>query len=117
MKPSVDRLLFLAASSFGSAEDRDAFLDYACQGDSSLRTMIEDLLEVQRDADEFFEHQQDLKEDPVTNDAKDEGIGARIGPYRLIERLGAGGCGVVYLAEQSFPTSYLNQDPYWKESL
>lgn len=103
MKPSVDRLLFLAASSFGSAEDRDAFLDYACQGDRSLRSMIEDLLEVQRDADEFFEHQPDLKEHPASNDAKDEGIGARIGPYRLIERLGAGGCGVVYLAEQSEP--------------
>ena len=103
MKPSVDRLLFLAASSFGSADDRDAFLEYACQGDSSLRTMIKDLLEVQRDADEFFEHQPNLKEDPAPGDAKDEGIGARIGPYRLIERLGAGGCGVVYLAEQSEP--------------
>lgn len=103
MKPSVDRLLFLAASSFGSAEDRDAFLDYTCQGDESLRTLIDDLLEVQRDADDFFELQPELKTSPSLGEANDEGIGARIGPYRLIERLGAGGCGVVYLAQQSEP--------------
>ena len=103
MKPSVDRLLFLAASSFGSAEDRDAFLDYTCQGDESLRTLIDDLLEVQRDADEYFELQPEVKEHPAADGTGPEGIGARIGPYRLIERIGAGGCGVVYLAEQTAP--------------
>lgn len=103
MKPDVDRLLFMAASSFGSAEDRRAFLDYACQGDDSLRTLIDELLEVERDAEEFFELQPEVANPAVLEKSRTEGIGARIGNYRLIDRLGAGGCGVVYLAEQIEP--------------
>lgn len=103
MKPDVDRLLFIAASSFGSAEDRSAFLDHACQGDNSLRILIDELLEVERDADEFFELQPEVENPAVLEGAGSEGVGARIGNYRLIDRLGAGGCGVVYLAEQIEP--------------
>lgn len=103
MKPEIDRLLFTAASSLGSAEDRKAFLDFACKGDESLRELVGELLEVEGDALEFFELEPEVENPDPTGNSQDEGIGARIGPYRLIDRLGAGGCGVVYLAEQIEP--------------
>jgi eukaryotic-like serine/threonine-protein kinase len=103
VKPAVDRLLFMAASSFGSDEDRKAFLDFACKGDDSLRDLVGELLEVEGDALEFFELEPEVENPHMPGSAQDEGIGARIGPYRLIDRLGAGGCGVVYLAEQIEP--------------
>ena len=107
MTPSVDKLLFIAASAFVSAADRRAFLEFACHGDEELRDLIEELLELDRDAEEFFEFQPEVADSrsPAGEGGDEGGVGARIGPYRLIERLGAGGCGVVYLAEQQSPWS------------
>lgn len=105
MTPPVDKLLFIAASTFVSPADRRAFLEFACHGDEKLRDLIEELLELDRDAEEFFEFQPEVENPgaPASDGGDEGGIGARIGPYRLIERLGAGGCGVVYLAEQQEP--------------
>jgi eukaryotic-like serine/threonine-protein kinase len=86
MALEIDKLLFAAASGLGGADERRAFLEFACRDDAARLTRLEELLEIQRDADEFF-----------------EALGARIGPYRFIDRLGSGGCGVVYLAEQQAP--------------
>jgi serine/threonine protein kinase len=103
MNSQIDRLLFEAASSITSQEDRQAFLDFACQGDKALRDLIQELLELEGGAKEFFELEPTMENPaPVAGD-EDSGIGARIGHYRLIDRLGAGGCGVVYLAEQQEP--------------
>ena len=107
MEPQIEKLLFVTASSLVEASDRRAFLDFVCHGDEELRKELEELLEVQRDADELFELQPEMT--PPTaplkgaRDAAEGELGARIGPYRLIDRLGSGGCGVVYLAEQTEP--------------
>ncbi len=105
MTPSIDKLLFTAASNFAGAAERRAFLDFACQGDTALLKRLEELLEIQRDAEEFFEFQPEMAKaaEPADEGGEEGGLGARIGPYRLIERLGSGGCGVVYLAEQQVP--------------
>jgi serine/threonine protein kinase len=105
MTPPVDKLLFIAASNFGAVEERRAFLEFACRGDQARLRRVEELLEIDRDAEEFFELQPEVgKVDSVEDEgAEDGGLGARIGPYRLIDRLGSGGCGVVYLAEQQEP--------------
>lgn len=105
MTPAIDKLLFAAASGFASSEDRLAFLSYACRGDDARLKRLEELLEIQRDADEFFEFQPAMKnpEGAADEESENGGVGARIGPYRLIDRLGSGGCGVVYLAEQKAP--------------
>ncbi|MBK1883822.1 serine/threonine protein kinase [Luteolibacter pohnpeiensis] len=101
MKPSIDRLLFTAAAGFASQAERKAFLEFACRNDPDRLMRLEELLEVRRDAEDFFEFQPKVQKE---SDSEDErGLGARIGPYRLIERLGSGGCGVVYLAEQLEP--------------
>ncbi len=105
MTPSADKLLFIAASAFTDAADRRAFLDLACTGDPALRELVEDLLELDRDAGGFFDFPPEVRapEAPADEGGENGGIGARIGPYRLIDRLGSGGCGVVYLAEQQEP--------------
>jgi eukaryotic-like serine/threonine-protein kinase len=99
--PSVNRLLFIAASGFTDPAERRAFLEFACHGDEVRLRKMETLLDVRSDAEEFFDLQPAVIPQP---DQVDEGgLGARIGPYRIIDRLGSGGCGVVYLAEQLEP--------------
>jgi len=101
--PSINRLLFVAASNFSTAEERRAFLEFACRGDEARRKRLEDLLEARSEAEEFFEFQPAVEPVQETLGEGEGGLGARIGPYRLIDRIGAGGCGVVYLAEQLEP--------------
>jgi eukaryotic-like serine/threonine-protein kinase len=105
MKPplSLNQLLFIAASNFSVEEERRAFLEFACRGDEVRLKRLEVLLEARRDADEFFELQPTVVEKAAGEGGEEGGLGTRIGPYRLIDRLGAGGCGVVYLAEQQEP--------------
>src|SRR4051794_31666216 len=101
MTPPIDKLLFIAASNFAGAAERCAFLEFACRGDEARLKRLQELLEIQRDAEEFFEFQPEMPK--AAEPAEEGGLGARIGPYRLLERLGSGGCGVVYLAEQQVP--------------
>ncbi len=104
MVREIDKLLFTAASGFGGADERRTFLEFACRDDPAMLKRLEELLEIQRDADEFFELQPEMSpaaktEEDVPED--DGGVGARIGPYRLIDRLGAGGCGVQFVHPRS----------------
>jgi len=54
-------------------------------------------------AEEILESIPEPAAEPVKTPASEEGPGAHIGPYRLIERIGEGGYGVVYEAEQEKP--------------
>lgn len=106
MSTSIDQLLFAAASGLADAEERRVFLDHACREDPELRQLLDEMLEVQADAEDFFTVPPEAVEpggaaSPVRRE--DEELGTHIGRYQLIERIGAGGCGVVYLAEQREP--------------
>ncbi|GAA5125039.1 serine/threonine-protein kinase [Luteolibacter yonseiensis] len=105
MTPSIDKLLFTAASHFVEAAERRTFLEFACKGDVKRLRQIEELLAISQDAEEFFDLQGEETAPVVTEteEVNEGSLGARIGPYRLIDRLGSGGCGVVYLAEQQVP--------------
>jgi serine/threonine protein kinase/tetratricopeptide (TPR) repeat protein len=98
--------IFDAALELPTAQ-RAAYLDHACDGDAALRRRIESLLKACESKCEFL----DLPTDPATaqtiNDLPPsfEKAGDRIGRYKLLEQIGEGGCGVVYLAEQEEPVS------------
>ncbi len=85
-------------------EERAAYLDQACAGDPARRASVEALLQVNVGATGFLEHPS-----PPTTELPAEGLdpsaslGAMIGPYKLLEQIGEGGFGVVYLAEQTEP--------------
>ncbi len=105
MSAAIDKLLFAAASGLADVEERRVFLDHACRDDPDMRKLLDGMLEVQAEAEDFFTFPpQEAGESPRR---EEEELGTLIGRYRLIERIGEGGCGVVYLAEQ--------QEPVWRK--
>src|SRR4051812_37891432 len=81
--------------------DRVAYLDGACVGNPVLRASLDALLRANVGASGFLTSPgQDAI---VGRTAATEGPGTTIGPYKLHETIGEGGCGVVYLAEQTRP--------------
>jgi serine/threonine protein kinase/tetratricopeptide (TPR) repeat protein len=98
---------------------RRMMLDRACAGDGELRARVEELLAAQVSAEHFFTNcanviattkvEPDLLDDlgdiraAVAEADSCNLAGSRIGPYKLLELIGEGGCGAVYMAEQDKP--------------
>src|SRR5437667_8278256 len=82
-------------------ESRAAYLEEACAGDAGLRRRIEELLEASEEAGGFLKAP--ISSATVRVSVITEKPGDKIGRYKLLQQIGEGGCGVVYMAEQEEP--------------
>jgi serine/threonine protein kinase/tetratricopeptide (TPR) repeat protein len=95
-----ERSIFMAALEKDNPAERAVYLDQACAGDPILRQRIERLLKAHEQAESFLERPAHM---PANVPAIAEGPGTLIGPYKLLQQIGEGGMGVVYMAEQQEP--------------
>jgi hypothetical protein len=112
---SREEEVFDAARKLNQPAEREAFLERACRDDSNLRERVETLLSVHGNAEELFTEcisalrsSADNSESPaagrdLARGFEEEQPGARIGHYKILQRIGEGGCGAVYMAEQEKP--------------
>ena len=109
-----EKAVFVEALEIADPAQRRQFLDQACGADQALREQVEKLLAVSQSAGDFFQDCAPALE-PEPADAAQVLSAAEsalepeipetkcIGPYKLLQKLGEGGYGVVYMAEQAQP--------------
>ena len=90
--------------------ERESFLQAVCGSDKPLRQRLEALLAAHEQSETLLTTQADAS--PARKaatiklylaDAPDEAVGQTLGRYKLLEQIGEGGCGMVYVAEQKEP--------------
>ncbi len=119
VESQLEAALCFVAANIKDAARRTEFLDQACGGDDVLRAAVEEMLQAQGAAEQFFEHGRAAVNVPgldaqaaaalrtpgmmPVEDLAESLVGSRVGRYQLLQKIGEGGCGTVYLAEQVEP--------------
>ena len=91
------------ARAIGSPEERAVFLERTCQGDDELRAKVEELLAADDQMGSFMEENAAAAVDFTIDDPVRERPGSQIGRYKLLEEIGEGGFGLVFIAQQHEP--------------
>ena len=109
--------IFANILKLATPEERAAYLDFACAGDGRFKEQMVALLKAHASARGFLEEPAGLPRaatenpapgndaiEPIANTARPSPV---IGPYKLIEELGEGGMGTVFMAQQTEPVRRL----------
>src|SRR5512136_2310469 len=101
MESRQDRLKEILAEAVARSDPvtRAAYLDEACAGDEPLRAEVETLAKAYEEEGAFVEKTLATS----AREAIGEGPGTVIGRYKLLQEIGEGGFGTVFMAEQSEP--------------
>jgi serine/threonine protein kinase len=91
------KAIFIAASAVPAGPRREELLAMECGQDAELRREVESLLAA-KSTEAAVDPQPSTISSPIT-----EGPGTRIGPYKLLQQIGEGGFGLVFMAEQERP--------------
>ena len=98
--------VFADAAAISDIGARERFLDEQCRQDGELRRHVDSLLAANDRAAGFLDEGA-LRRTGVTLTQAPRGngelVGTQVGPYRLLQEIGEGGFGVVYMAEQKQP--------------
>jgi serine/threonine protein kinase len=93
-----EKEIFEQALDITPAEERLRFLTSACGKDAALLARVQALLRADESGESFLPEQPKAAVVAIT-----EKPGDRIGRYKLLQQIGEGGCGTVYMAEQTEP--------------
>src|SRR6266851_5684886 len=97
-----DIVVFTEALRLPAAERGD-YLGRACAGDEDLRQRVEVLIKTHDRVGDFLEQPPNGLGEGRAEVEAGEKPGDRIGRYKLLQQIGEGGCGVVFMAEQEEP--------------
>ncbi|MGK0184772.1 MAG: hypothetical protein ACI9R3_000546 [Verrucomicrobiales bacterium] len=100
-----DLEIFINAPEDATAEELADYIDRACGPDQTLRERVKGLFDVQSGPEQFMEHTSlpGVEVELI----EPESAGTVIGNYKLLQKIGEGGFGVVYMADQLAPVKRL----------
>src|SRR5271154_431162 len=98
--PKDPKSIFLAALDIPDPAGRDMFVEKACDGDAVLRKRVENLLGAYGEPDGPLDKLAAAMAPTRLGEPIREQVGATIGPYKLMEQIGEGGFGLVFVAER-----------------